>query len=69
MAWVIGFRFWGSCATMGSFCCKRRAKEVLEPEVLVGPIPTAPRYDDEGFCLTPVNGWNRRPVTHEFAQQ
>ena len=44
---------------------QRRAEaEALEP-----PIPRAPRYDNEGYCLTPINGRNRRPITWEFAEQ
>ena len=31
------------------------------------PLPKAPRYDDEGFCLTPA-GRNRRPCTYDSSQ-
>ena len=55
-----------SALAMGSFCCKRRAEVLEQPEPIT--IPKAPRYDDEGFCLTP-RCRNRRPLTHEFVQQ
>ena len=57
-------------AAMDSLCCKRRIPELPEPpasdprEELVGPIPRAPLYDDQGFCLTPT-GRNRRPRTYD----
>ena len=67
---------------MGGLCGKRSAAapdsgiadhvepvagEVSDGEPAPDRLPSAPRYDDEGFCLTP-NCRNRRPLTWDATQ-
>ena len=63
-------------STMRS-CCNRRCRQEQEAQELIDlgrsesevhvPVPRAPRYDADGYPLTP-NCRNRRPLTYDLQQ-